>query len=118
MTDAHYSIARAMAGEWMAEPVPIRFSLSRGIPDCLPKAKTAIYITERSDGRTTYVGQTRQSVGTRLAQHARDWDRSTQWAWVWVVPVRSEVSRRQLDRIESRIGTWLRPTDCVRLPRP
>jgi hypothetical protein len=101
----------------MGEAIPQRFALSRGIPKSLPSHKTAIYIVERANGRTAYVGQTRQGVGARLRQHVRLWGRATEWAWVWIVPVLDSVPRRELDRIEGRIGDWLRPTDCARLPR-
>ena len=117
MNKHHYAIARSMAGVWMADSVPVRFSLSRGVPRALPKNNTAIYITERRGGRTAYVGQTRQGVAVRLSQHMRDWSRATQWAWVWVVPIVDETPACELSRIEGRIGVWLHPTDCRRFPR-
>lgn len=117
MTDKHYAIARSMAGGWAAPPIPIRYSLSRGIPKCLPEDSPAIYITELSNGRTAYVGQTRQTVANRLGQHVRHWDRSARWAWVWIMPLRTETPRQELDRIEAGVGVWLRPVDCLRLPR-
>jgi hypothetical protein len=114
--DKHYAIARGMAGDWMGDSVPVRFGLSRGIPKALPKHGTAIYLSERANGRTAYVGQTRQTVAVRLAQHMRTWDRATLWAWVWVIPLLDETPDSELDYVEGRIGAWLRPVDCLRLP--
>lgn len=116
MNDKHYAIARSMAGELAARPIPIRYSLSRGIPTCLPEDSPAIYITELANGRTAYVGKTRQTVANRLGQHARLWERAGRWAWVWIVPLREEISDEELDRTEGGIGRWLRPVDCFRLP--
>lgn len=116
MTDKHYAIARGMAGMWMGENLAVRFALSRGIPRALPTHPTAVYITERANGRTAYVGQTRQTVPLRLAQHMRTWERATTWGWVWVVPLLDETPDRELDHVEARIGEWLRPLDCGRLP--
>lgn len=112
----HYAIARGMAGEWMGENVPVRFGLSRGIPNALPAHPTVIYIAERANGRTAYVGQTRQAAAVRLSQHMRTWDRATLWTWVWVVPLLDGTPDHELDLIEGRIGEWLRPVDCLRLP--
>lgn len=107
-----------MAGEWAGLNVPVRFTLTRGIPNALPTARTAIYITEKRNGRTAYVGQTRQGASKRLAQHVRQWHRARTWAWVWIVPVLGSAPDDDLDRIEGRIGAWLRPVDCRRLPEP
>lgn len=116
MTEKHYAIARGMAGAWVGSNVPIRFALTRGIPKSLPAAPTAIYIVERKNGRTAYVGQTRQGTVRRLSQHVCAWDRATTWTWVWVVPLLDGTPDDELDRIEGRIGAWLRPLDCRRLP--
>ena len=118
MNNKHYAIARGMAGVSTGKNIPVRFNLARGIPRALPKDKTAIYIVERATGRTAYVGQTRQGVATRLTQHVRQWDRATTWAWVWVIPLLDTTPNAELSRIEGRIGAWLRPLDCRRLPRP
>jgi hypothetical protein len=117
VNDKHYAIARGMAGRWVGSNVPVRYTLSRGVPKALPPAPTAIYITEQRNGRTAYVGQTRQGAARRIAQHVRQWDRATTWAWVWVVPLLEETPNAELDRIEGRIGEWLRPVDCRRLPK-
>lgn len=117
MTAKHYAIARYMAGQWAAPGIPVRYSLSRGIPNCLPEDSPAIYIAELSNGRTAYVGQTRQTVASRLRQHIRSWDRAIRWKWVWIVPLKAETPDQALDCIEGRIGNWLRPVDCLRLPR-
>jgi hypothetical protein len=118
VTDKHYAIARGMAGEWVGANTPVRYSLTRGIRKMLPPAPTAIYITEKQNGRTAYVGQTRQGAALRLAQQVRHWHRATTWAWVWVVPLLDETPNEELDRIEGWVGEWLRPVDCCRLPRP
>jgi hypothetical protein len=117
MNDKHYAIARGMAGAWTTKSVPVRFNLARGVPRALPADRTAIYIVERSTGRTAYVGQTHQGVAVRLTQHVRQWERATTWAWAWVIPLRDETPDTALSRIEGRIGAWLRPVDCRRLPR-
>lgn len=117
MTDKHYAIARALAGEWAARSIPVRYHLGRGIPRCLPEDSPAIYITELSNGRTAYVGQTRQRVADRLRQHAGSWERASRWTWVWIVPLLDEVPKEAFNRIEGSIGAWLRPVDCLRLPR-
>ncbi|MGN6373672.1 MAG: hypothetical protein ACTHM1_11915 [Solirubrobacteraceae bacterium] len=118
MNDKHYAIARGMAGKWVGSNVPVRYTLTRGIPRALPSARTAVYITEKRSGRTAYVGQTRQGTARRLAQHVRYWNRATTWAWVWVVPLLDETPNLELNRIEGRIGEWLRPVDSRRLPKP
>ncbi len=118
MTDKHYAIARGMAGEWAGSNVPVRFTLTRGIPNTLPAARTAIYITEKKNGRTAYVGQTRQGAARRISQHVREWDRAAGWAWLWVIPLLDNTPNNELNRIEGRIGYWLRPVDCLRLPKP
>jgi hypothetical protein len=118
VNEKHYAIARGMAGEWMGDAVSVRFEVARGIPKALPNHRTAIYVAERANGRTAYVGQTRQTVAVRLAQHMRTWDRATRWAWVWVIPLLDETPDRELDYVEGRVGTWLRPVDCLRLPAP
>ncbi len=116
MNVEHYAIARGMAGEWMGDNAPVRFALSRGIPKALPEHGTVIYITERANGRTAYVGQTRQTAAVRLRKHMRTWERATLWAWVWVVPLLDQTPDDEFNLIEGRIGGWLRPTDCLRLP--
>jgi len=118
MTSAQYSVARSYAGEWMGAAEVRRYSLRRGIPTDLPRTKTAVYITELADRRVAYVGQTRQGTATRLAQHARRWDRASRWSYVWVVPILNSVPDNQLHKIEGRIGQLLKPTDSIRLPRP
>jgi hypothetical protein len=118
MTNKHYAIARGMTGEWAGSNTPVRFTLTRGVPKTLPTEGTAIYITEKKNGRTAYVGQTRQGASRRLSQHVRQWHRATEWAWVWVIPLLDSTPNDELNRIEGRIGSWLRPVDCRRLPRP
>ena len=117
MTEPKYSILRAMAAPWMAEPAPEGFHLSRGIPSSLPRCRTCVYITELSDGQCAYVGQTRQGVEARLKQHVRLESKALRWSKVWVAPILDTVSDRALSRIEGRIGAHLKPIDSIRLPR-
>ena len=118
MTSAEYSIARSKAGRWKGEAVLRPFALTRGIPDDLPAHRTAIYVAELGDCRVAYVGQTRKGVRKRLLQHARQWERNTRWAYVWIVPVIDTVPAHELNRIEGRIGLLLRPCETSLLPRP
>lgn len=118
MTRHRYAIARAKAGSWMGVAVPHRYYLVRGVPADLPADATAVYITELGDGRTAYVGQTRQGTAARLAQHAGRWERASRWSYVWVIPILDDVPDRELDRIEGRIGQLVEPIDTLRLPRP
>lgn len=118
MTTKQYAIVRSKAMRWRGPAVPRRFYLGRGIPADLPTFETTVYVTELSDGRCAYVGQTRQGTATRLRQHAGHWERASRWIYVWVVPILDTVPDRELNRIEGRIGRLMKPLETNRLPSP
>jgi hypothetical protein len=117
MSPERYNAAWGLVDRLASAPQPRPFPVSRGIPETLPVAKNAIYVAVDEGGAVRYVGKSERSASVRLREHARDPDRAAAWGSIWVIPLRDDLTRRQVEIAEGRIGRYLRPTDNRRLPR-
>ncbi|MDR7324608.1 MULTISPECIES: GIY-YIG nuclease family protein [Catenuloplanes] len=63
-----------------------------------------------------YVGQTRQPLGSRLAQHFRESGKSKRWANVMTLHLGSAATDAQLDTLEGTGRMVLRPATGRRWP--
>jgi hypothetical protein len=117
MTARAYGAAWCCAGRFACPPIPRCFSLTRGIPAALPACANAVYVATDLGGDVRYVGSTTRTSPVRLAAHARDVRRATEWSHLWIVPLVDDLPRRVVLDIEGRVGRLLKPTDNMRLPR-
>ena len=118
MNRSEYRRLSVYAGSGLLRPHP--WPVPATVPFPL-RFEAAVYVAVDAEDVCRYVGSVSRPDGglaARIAEHLDDPVKRQRWRQVWVLPLRPELTRSEVRRIEGVVGAHLGPTDSVRLPTP
>jgi hypothetical protein len=120
MTPARHEEVARHAGDLLIRPLPKPFFADE--PDFDVSASRGVYITCTRSDDVLYVGSAyrpsdRAGLVRRVREHSRNGSRRLRWLRVWLLPMKSDADKRQVELIEGMVGRDLGCLENERLPR-
>lgn len=120
MTPTRHEEVSRHAGNLLIQPLPTPSFIDQLTVDM--SASCGVYIICTKSDDVLYVGSTcrpriRAGLVQRVREHHREGSRRLRWLRVWLLPLKPDAEKRQVELVEGMVGRDLGCPENERLPR-
>lgn len=120
MTPARHEEVARHAGNLLIRPLPMPSFIDEPTVDM--SASCGVYIICTKSDDVLYVGSAcrpriRAGLVRRVREHHREGSRRLRWLRVWLLPMKPDADKRQVELVEGMVGRDLGCPENERLPR-